>query len=151
MSPDPSRSAATSEGPERGLVDHHAQHHQRCLELVQLRQHGLVLVARLEIGIARLDDAGQHRADAVTRSHDEEWLRHQALVVHRQRGGPPVGGIGHAPGEATAGRRIKVAERIGRVQPVGAQECSDLVTVGDLACPDLEALRHRHDAVELSR
>ncbi len=134
----------TGEGREGVAADHHPQHAERGVELVQVADRGLVQLGALEIGVARLEDALEDRVAAVVGAHQEERLGHETLVVHRQCGRPAGVVVGHRPRHPRAVRAVQVAERVGGIEPITTQEGRDLTPIPHRAGAEPMGCRDRH-------
>ena len=159
------RALAGSLGGWRGLVEHapddalrrivrsylseaHRDHpEQGCREVhaVQVVEGRREVMASLDECVARPNLVGQDRPAGTGVAHQEERLRRQAEVLHREALRPAVLVIGHAPCRAPTDGGAQVTERIGGIQPVGAEKGGHLVTIGDLSRPpaDRGGCRHR--------
>ena len=144
MSSAVSRSAGPANGSERLAIDDHPKHEGRRLELVEIPQRRLVQLEALQVGVARLEDLLEDRAAAVRRAHQEQRLRDEAFVVHRERGRSPAGVVCHRPGDAAAAGPVEVAESVRRVETVAAQELHDLAATVDRTGADAWRGRDRH-------
>ena len=116
----------------------------RRLELVEVPQRRLVQLRALQVRVAWLEDLLEDRAATIRRAHQEQRLRDEALVVHREGGRSPAVVVRHRPGDAAAAGAVQVPEGVGRVEPVAAQELRDLAAVIDRSGADAWRGRDRH-------
>jgi hypothetical protein len=103
-----------------------------------------VLLRALEVRIARLQDVLEDRATSIDVAHQEQRLRDEPLVVHRQRGGRAGFVVGHGPRDAGAVRAIEVAEGVRGVEPIATKEGGDLAAIRDRAGAEPMGCRDRH-------
>jgi hypothetical protein len=129
---------------EREPIDHHPEHRDGRLELIQGADRGVELLGRHEVGVAWPDHRLEDGSAAHRVAHEKQGLRDEALVVHRHGDRIATLAVGHPPRHAPPVRAVEVAERVRGEQSIGPQEGGDLVAVADRAGANSARRRDRH-------